>query len=58
MKYFILFITGSGWVIDGLKSLQLNITKYTPMRIGRYMPLPPNIKNKQSLLNLQNQDNQ
>lgn len=53
-----MLITGSGWVIDGLKCAHLNITKYSPMRVGKYIPLPKGIKNKRCLLNLQNDDNQ
>lgn len=45
-------------MIDGLKCAHLNITKYSPMRVGKYIPLPEGIKNKQCLLNLRNKDNQ
>ncbi|KAL5256530.1 hypothetical protein ACHWQZ_G011693 [Mnemiopsis leidyi] len=36
----------------------LNITKYSPMRVGKHIPLPAKIKNKRCLLNIQNDDNQ
>jgi len=49
---------GSGWVIDKMICAHLNITKYSPMRVGKHIPLPAKIKNKRCLLNIQNDDNQ
>ena len=48
---------GSGWIIDHLKCIHLNLTKYTPMRAGKFIKLPKEIGSKKCLLNLQNKDN-
>ena len=44
-------------MVKGLKSVHLYITKYSPMRVGSYIPLPEPIKKKQCLLNINNTDN-
>ena len=50
-------LSGSGWIIRGLKKAHLNITKYNPTTIGKYIKLPPAIRNrKQTVLNIKNND--
>ena len=35
---------GSGWILDQLLNLDINIIDYDPLRAGTYLPLPPNLK--------------
>ena len=55
---YIIMLAGSGWVVDKMICAHLNITKYSPMRVGKHIPIPAKIKNKRCLLNIQNDDNQ
>ena len=49
---------GSGWVIDKILEAFINAAQYRPLRGGSYMVLPPKLKNKEAILNIQNRDNQ
>ena len=50
----------SGWAIDGVQTLWLNIARYQPLRGGSYIPLPAAVaaKNKggMAVLNVKNKD--
>ena len=48
---------GSGCVMDRILEAFINVARYEPMRGGSYMPLPPKLKNKRAVLNIQNRDN-
>ena len=48
---------GSGWVIDRIMSVCLDIARYQPIRGGTYVPLPQKLRNKQAILNIKNNDN-
>ena len=47
---------GSGWVVDNMNHLSIMSTKYHPMGGSSYIELPKEIKNKKSLINIQNND--
>ena len=47
---------GSGWLVEGVSAINIMITKYNPMTGGTFIPLPKDIKNKTSLLNVRNKD--
>ncbi|CAB0044872.1 unnamed protein product [Trichogramma brassicae] len=47
---------GSGWTLSKILHLLVNINKYNPSRVGSYIPLPTNIKNKNACVNVQNFD--
>lgn len=47
----------SGWTIDCINHLEININKYNPLRAGTYLELPKVIKNTKSCLNIRNNDN-
>ena len=48
---------GSGWVIDEIKGLYINISNYEPVLGGSYVPLPEELNNSmKDLINLQNKD--
>ena len=50
----------SGWVIDGVHTLWLNIARYQPLRGGSYIPLPAAVATKNKggmvILSLKNKD--
>ena len=47
---------GSGWIVGNMNHLSIMSTKYHPMRGSSYIELPKEIKNKKSLINIQNND--
>ena len=47
---------GSGWVIDQVKSLWLDIARYKPWRGGSYNPLPREVQTKKVVINVKNKD--
>lgn len=49
-------LSESGWTIDCVSYLELNINKYNPLRAGSYVQLPSKIRNTKSCLNIQNKD--
>ncbi len=49
---------GSGWVVDEILEAYINVARYEPLRGGSFMDLPKKLKNKKSILNIQNRDNQ
>ena len=44
---------GSGWVI---KSVEIDISKYEPLRGSSYLSLPEKLKNKKALINIKNEN--
>ena len=47
---------GSGWVVDHVSTLWLDIARYKPLRGGSYIPLPTAIQNKKAVVNVKNTD--
>jgi len=47
---------GSGWQIDEVLHLTLNVAVYKPLSGSSYLPLPKKIKDKKAVLNIQNDD--
>ena len=48
---------GSGWVIDEIKGLYINISNYEPLLGGSYIPLPRALNNSmKGLINIKNKD--
>ena len=48
---------GSGWIIDEIKGLYINISKYEPLLGGSYIPLQEALNNSlKGLINLKNKD--
>ena len=45
---------GSGWAIDRVLELFLNIARYQPLRGGSYIDLPASIKKKHAIVNVKN----
>ncbi|CAH1639518.1 unnamed protein product [Spodoptera littoralis] len=46
----------SGWTFVSMSHLEININKYSPMRGGSYIDLPPAIKHSRSCINIKNED--
>ena len=50
---------GSGWVIERILNLYLNIVSYIPLKGRSYFPLPEELRHhRKGLINLQNDDNE
>ena len=47
---------GSGWVVDRVETLWLDIARYQPLRGGSHIPLPAAVKNKKAVVNVKNKD--
>ena len=47
---------GSGWVVDGVQTLWLDIARYQPLRGCSYIPLPAAVKSKKAVINVKNRD--
>jgi hypothetical protein len=47
---------GSGWKVKGIKVIGVSLFKYRPVRSGKFMELPPQIKNKKACINIKNDD--
>ena len=46
---------GSGWVVDRVQTLWLDIARYQPLRGGSYTPLPAAVRSKKAVI-LKNRD--
>lgn len=46
----------SGWILQRCLFLEINISKYNPLRASSYIPLPKEIQAKKAVLNIQNKD--
>ena len=50
---------GSGWIIDKIEDIWINIANYDPLVGSSYIPLPPKLKNSmKGLINLKNKDDE
>ena len=47
---------GSGWRLNTLKTLWLDVAKYEPIKGSSYLPLPDSLKNKKAVINVKNDD--
>ena len=47
---------GSGWVVDRVVTLWLDIARYQPLRGGSYINLPAAVKSKKAVVNVKNRD--
>ena len=48
---------GSGWRLYSIIKLELHTTRYNPLRGETWIPLPKELANKKSIINMQNKDN-
>ena len=49
---------GSGWTLESVMSLSVNIAKYTPLKGASYIDLPKYLKDKKAIVNVKNQDDE
>lgn len=49
-------LSESGWTIESVSHLEINIAKYSPLKGGSYIPLPKCISGTKSCLNIRNKD--
>lgn len=49
---------GSGWVVDSIEELVLHTVKHNPLSGSSYIKLPEKLKNKKTIINMKNEDNQ
>ena len=48
---------GSGWIIDKIENIWINISNYDPLACSSYIPLPSKLNNpKKGLINIKNKD--
>ncbi|XP_065223826.1 uncharacterized protein LOC135847991 [Planococcus citri] len=47
---------GSGWSLEKILFLEVNINKYKPIGGSSYIPLPKWLANKKAIINIQNED--
>ena len=47
---------GSGWVVDRVETLWLDIARYQPLGGGSYIPTPVAVRNKKEVVNVKNKD--
>ncbi|CAG7723689.1 unnamed protein product [Allacma fusca] len=47
---------GSGWSLEKILFLEVNINKYKPIGGSSYIPLPKWLTNKKAIINIQNED--
>ena len=49
--------TRSGWIVDKIENLWINISNYDPLSGSSYIPLPPELNNpKKGLIDIKNKD--
>ena len=48
---------GSGWVVNRVLCLYVNIAKYQPLKGSSYIELPKYLKDKKAIINVKNEDN-
>ena len=48
---------GSGWVFVEVESLALHVDIWDPLRASSYIDLPKELKNKNAIINMKNEDN-
>ena len=49
---------GSGWTVNQIKGVYLEIAKYTPLKGSSYIDLPAYLKRKKAIVNVKNNDQQ
>ena len=49
---------GSGWEIEKIELVYVNVARFQPLRGGTYLPIPTKLKNRKAVMNVQNKDNE
>ena len=48
---------GSGWCLESIVQLSINVAKYTPLAASSYISTPKELADKKAIINVQNDDN-
>ena len=49
---------GSGWEVEKIELVYVNVARFQPLRGGTYLPIPTKLKNKKAVMNVENKDNE
>ena len=49
---------GSGWEVDKIELVYVNVARFQPFRGGTYLPIPTKLKNRKAVINVQDKDNE
>ena len=49
---------GSGWEVEKIELVYVNVARFQPLRGGTYLPIPTKLKNKKAVMNVRNKDNE
>ena len=49
---------GSGWEVEKIELVYVNVARFQPLRGGTYLPIPKKLKSKKAIMNVQNKDNE
>lgn len=49
---------GSGWILQSIINLEVNINKYNPLRGNSYISLPTSVSKKRACINVKNMDDE
>ena len=49
---------GSGWEVEKIELVYVNVARFQPLCGGTYLPIPTKLKNKKAVMNVQNKDNE
>ena len=49
-------VESSGWIIDNITNVNLNIARYNPFRGSSHIPTPARLFNKKAIVNVDNDD--
>ena len=49
---------GSGWEVEKIELVYVNVSRFQPLRGAIYLPIPTKLKNKKAIINVQNKDNE
>lgn len=47
---------GSGWILDTILKMEVNVAEYIPIQGSSYVPLPKKLEQKKAILNIHNSD--
>ena len=50
--------SGSNWVFQEIRRLEIHFANWKPIRGSTFIPLPAKLKNKKGVINIKNEDNQ
>ena len=49
---------GSGWEVEKIELVYVNVARFKPLRGAIYLPIPTKLQDKKAIINVQNKDNE